>query len=176
MKPCLLHEWYGGDPAGLYASRKWNGARCLWHDGRLWSRGGFPIAAPAWFTRGLPSAPLDGELVCGAESLPDMLRVLALGERGDWRRVRFHVFDMPLERLPFVKRLARLEALPLPPVCRRVPHELIRDEAHLERYAGRLEGLGAEGYVLRTARGRYAFGWRTWGVMKYRFAWAEISA
>ena len=146
MKPCLLHEWYGGDPAGLYASRKWNGARCLWHDGRLWSRGGFPIAAPAWFTRGLPSAPLDGELVCGAESLPDMLRVLALGERGDWRRVRFHVFDMPLERLPFVKRLARLE------------------------------GLGAEGYVLRTARGRYAFGWRTWGVMKYRFAWAEISA
>lgn len=57
------------DPAGWIVSEKLNGCRAFWDGSQLWSRGGNVIPAPAWFTAGLPTSPLDGEVWAGRGQL-----------------------------------------------------------------------------------------------------------
>ena len=48
-----------------WVSEKYDGVRGYWDEAKLMTRGGEPIAAPAWFTAGWPAAPMDGELRAG---------------------------------------------------------------------------------------------------------------
>ena len=42
------------DPAGHLVSEKFDGVRVFWDGRQLRLRGGAPVAAPAWFSAGLP--------------------------------------------------------------------------------------------------------------------------
>ena len=55
----------GVDPTGWPVSEKLNGCRAYFDGSQFWTRGGNVIAAPDWFTAGLPGVPLDGEIWAG---------------------------------------------------------------------------------------------------------------
>ena len=48
-----------------WVSEKYDGVRGYWDGEKLLARGGQRIYAPAWFTAGWPTTPLDGELWAG---------------------------------------------------------------------------------------------------------------
>lgn len=111
----MLAEVYeeGVDLAGYWVSEKLDGVRAYWDGGRLLSRGGNVIQAPAWFTAGFPGIPLDGELWMGRGAFE---RVSGMARRSepdpeDWREVRFMAFDLPALGVPFSARLAALQGV-----------------------------------------------------------------
>jgi DNA ligase-1 len=97
-----------------WVSEKLDGVRGRWDGQRLISRGGLPIAAPAWFTQGWPPYPLDGELWMGRgrfEATVSVVRAEIPNEAG-WRQLRFMVFDLPAHGGPFSARIQAMATLP----------------------------------------------------------------
>ena len=62
----LAKDYQPGIAIGDYwVSEKLDGVRGRWDGRRLWTRGGYPVDAPAWFTAGWPDVAMDGELWMG---------------------------------------------------------------------------------------------------------------
>lgn len=61
----LAMDYDGQDPLGRDVTEKMRGVRAPWDGSRFWTRGGFAVAAPAWFTVVLPKMFLDGEIYAG---------------------------------------------------------------------------------------------------------------
>lgn len=80
-----------------WVSEKLDGVRAYWDGQRLISRRGNRYRAPAWFTRGFPPEPLDGELWSGRERFESLLSSARKQTPADaeWRQQRFMVFDLP---------------------------------------------------------------------------------
>ena len=105
-------------------SEKYDGVRGRWDGTRLLTRGGRVVAAPAWFTRGWPPVPLDGELWAGRGGFEAAQSAVGAAQPDDaaWRRMRFMVFDAPAVPGPFDDRIAERRASSPPsarPGCRR---------------------------------------------------------
>ena len=66
----LAEDWRGQVVNGWLASEKMDGCRALWTGYQFFTRGGNEIAAPDWFTDGLPCVPLDGEIFAGRAPRP----------------------------------------------------------------------------------------------------------
>jgi DNA ligase-1 len=108
----LAGQWRPGLPLDAYwVSEKYDGVRGFWDGRRLLSRGGTTIAAPAWFTAGWPSEPLDGELWAGHGRFEVAASTVGRDppEDGAWRGMRFMVFDLPGRPGPFDERLPALQ-------------------------------------------------------------------
>lgn len=91
----MMHgnDWQGQDVSGWWCSEKFNGWRAYWTGERLVSRTGRDYDAPVWFTSGLPSYPLDGELWLGRGcNHNDVNRAIAAEE---WHRLKLVAFDIP---------------------------------------------------------------------------------
>ena len=103
----------GIDVSGYWVSEKLDGVRAYWDGTRLVSRGGHGIHAPAWFTAGFPSEPLDGELWTGRGRFEELSGTVRRLEPEDdaWREVHYLVFDLSAIPLPFGARLDRLGEL-----------------------------------------------------------------
>lgn len=65
--PVMLANIYRADTklADYWVSEKLDGVRGYWDGEKMLTRGGERIAAPDWFTAGLPKIPMDGELWVG---------------------------------------------------------------------------------------------------------------
>lgn len=103
----------GLDPTGYLVSEKLDGVRGRWDGQRMWTRGGEPVALPAWFTRGWPPLPMDGELWIDRgrfEEVSALVRSHA-PRTAQWRSVRFLVFDLPAHGGRFRERAAAMQAL-----------------------------------------------------------------
>lgn len=110
----LANVYEQGVPLERYwVSEKLDGVRAFWTGDRFLSRGGHEYRAPAWFTRGFPKQPLDGELWMGRGTFAELSGVVrkAVPVEEEWRRVRFMVFDLPVPGVPFDERLERLHAV-----------------------------------------------------------------
>ncbi|MEE3169269.1 MAG: DNA ligase [Pseudomonadota bacterium] len=110
----LAKVYEKGVPLERYwVSEKLDGVRAFWTGDRFLSRGGHEYRAPAWFTRGFPEQPLDGELWMGRGTFAELSGVVrkAVPVDEEWRRVRFMVFDLPVPGVPFNERLERLKAV-----------------------------------------------------------------
>lgn len=87
-----------GDFENAYLQPKLNGHRCLYRDGKLWSRGGKVINLPhileAIHDQGLEGTELDGELYIHGESLQ---RIGSYIKRlqDDSYRIEYHIYDCP---------------------------------------------------------------------------------
>ncbi len=172
--PVALANVYeeGVDLSAYWVSEKLDGVRALWDGEALYSRRGNRFTVPAWFLRGFPATPLDGELWIdrGAfEVLSGTVRREVPDIRA-WRRVRYMVFDLPDHPGSFDERLYRLqemvEGMDAPYleliVQYRVPsHEELM--AELERIVAR----GGEGLMLRRADSRHRAG-RTDDLLKLK--------
>ncbi|APW41257.1 DNA ligase [Rhodoferax saidenbachensis] len=108
----LAKNFEAGTPlAGFWVSEKYDGVRGYWDGRQLLTRGGNPIAAPAWFTAGWPATPLDGELWAGRGQFSQAVSTVRQQTPDDaaWRAIRFMVFDLPVHSGTFAERLPALQ-------------------------------------------------------------------
>lgn len=146
----------GVDPAGYLVSEKLDGVRATW-DGRvLRFRSGLPVAAPAWFTDGLPDLPRDGELWLGRGRFEALVAVVrkARPVDADWRGLRYALFDLPGAAGPFAERAAVLRdtvARGDHPALVAIEQRALPDRAALARALKAVVDGGGEGLVLHRA-------------------------
>ncbi|MEX2176018.1 MAG: DNA ligase [Pirellulaceae bacterium] len=179
--PLMLAETYDRDyhdPRGWWLSEKLDGVRCYWDGTRLTTRGGNALHSPAWFTAGLPTTPLDGELWAGRDLFQSTVGIVRRKAGGEaWRGIRFHVFDLPAMVAPWE---ARMRAIPAAVKgCRdalAVRHSLCSGRQHVDDFLAGVESQGGEGAVLRAPGSLYVAG-RSGDVLKvksYRDAEAVV--
>lgn len=98
------------DVRDYLVSEKLDGVRAYWDGKQLRFRSGRPVNAPPWFIAGLPAIALDGELWLGRDSFDELSAVVRRDppDDGQWRRVRYMIFDSPQTAGSFSERLATL--------------------------------------------------------------------
>jgi len=159
--PLLLAESWTPetDPSGWWLSEKLDGVRAYWNGREFLSRNGNRYAAPEWFTQGLPSTPLDGELWIARRQFQRTVSIVRRGDESDlWREVRYLIFDAPAVIQPFEQRLASVKqvlASGHPPYALLLQQEVCRSREHLQIALGRIETLGGEGLMLRQPASMY---------------------
>ncbi|MBN9203178.1 MAG: DNA ligase [Methylibium petroleiphilum] len=153
----------GQSPVGYRVSEKLDGVRAQWDGRELRFRGGGVVPAPGWFTAGLPSVALDGELWLGRgrfEALTAIVRDRQPDDAG-WRQVRYGVFELPGAPGPFAERAARMAQL----VSQAEPGPLMAveqwellDAAALQARLASVVAQGGEGLMLHRADAPYVTG------------------
>ena len=143
-----------------WVSEKYDGVRGYWDGSRLWTRGGQPVSAPAWFTAGWPKKPMDGELWAGRGQFQKAVSTVRQQTPDDtaWRGMRFMVFDLPAEGGSFTDRLQVLRQV-VPgmdiPWVQAVVQGKVASEAALKAMLGQTVKLGGEGLVLHRGASLY---------------------
>jgi DNA ligase-1 len=157
----LASRWQEGlDPSVYWVSEKLDGVRAYWDGHRLCFRSGRPIAAPAWFTTGLPAIALDGELWLGRgrfEALSGLVRRDTVDDAG-WRQIRYLIFDLPGNEGSFDQRLSLMHALidgVAPPWLQVLPQFRVADPVVLAATLARVVGSGGEGLMLHRANAHW---------------------
>lgn len=162
--PVLLAEAWDGvvDVTDWWLSEKLDGVRAYWDGKQFLSRLGNVFVAPEWFTAGLPTTPLDGELWLERKQFQRTVSIVRRKDQSEhWKQIRYLVFDAPTLNEPFEARMKYVSDL----VKERGPayamsHEHTRCEgiAHLKEELQRVEALGGEGLMLRQPESRYVVG------------------
>lgn len=168
----LAHVWENDvDLKGWWMSEKLDGVRAYWDGKRFLSRLGNVYNAPAWFTKGLPGTPLDGELWVGRKRFQRCVSIVRRQEEHDeWREVRYLVFDAPAHAAPFEERLRYLQAYMdehRPEYASYHSHEVCRGTDHMRDELKRVEGLGGEGLMMRRPGSHYEVG-RSYTLLKVK--------
>ena len=163
-KISLAQQWKTSiDPTGYIMSEKLDGMRAYWCGKKLWSRSGLPIVAPDWFLSGLPAdLALDGELFLGRGQFDECMSIARRTDAsGDWRQLRYVVFDAPTVKGGILDRLARAED-----AFQRAASSLVESSEllwklhpqtrclgmeHLLDELAKIEALDGEGLMLRSA-------------------------
>lgn len=160
--PLMLSKVYrpGAALTDAWVSEKYDGVRGYWSGTQLLTRAGNAIAAPAWFTAGWPTTPMDGELWAGRGQFNQAVSTVRQEHADDaaWRAMRFMVFDLPTHGGPFAERLPALQAtvaaLDQPWVVAVEQTPGTTEAALQARLATVVQG-GGEGLVLHHGAGRY---------------------
>ena len=145
---------------GYWVSEKYDGVRGYWDGKQLWTRGGEPVVAPAWFIAPLPRQPLDGELWAGRGQFAHAVSTVRSQTPNDtaWHSMRFMVFDLPAQGGDFTARLAVLRKL-LPitdaPWVVPVPQERATTHAELQALLAKTVKMGGEGLMLHRGGSLY---------------------
>lgn len=153
-------------------SEKLDGVRARWDGRSLWTRGGARITAPAAFTRGWPTDPMDGELWI-ARGRFDEVSATVRRVRADpqaWRYVRFMAFDLPANPRPFAERVVRMRALIAGadnPQLAMIPQRRFGTAAEVDAELARVVAGGGEGLMLHRRSARYRPG-RSEDLLKYK--------
>ncbi|GGD38804.1 ATP-dependent DNA ligase [Pseudoxanthomonas indica] len=153
----------GIDVRDYWISEKLDGVRARWDGRQLITRGGARISVPAWFVRGWPDLPLDGELWLGRgrfEATSGLVRRYR-EDAAAWRQMKFMVFDAPAQREVFDVRLRRLQRAVTTarvPWLQVIPQHRLADMAQLQAKLREVVGAGGEGLMLHHAQGRYVAG------------------
>jgi DNA ligase 1 len=168
VKPRLMHgtDWSGQDLAGWWLSEKLDGWRAYWSGSEFITRQGNPLNAPAWFTEGMPTQPLDGELWAGPGTNHNA--VGAAVRSGDWTRLVFRPFDVPSLGVKIEAVIGILASLPFPSHVRPVEyHRAESTEAALAEMRATV-AAGGEGLMLRKAGAGYCPDYRTEKLLKFK--------
>lgn len=171
--PLILAESWDGvtDPTGMLMSEKLDGVRAYWDGGQFLSRQGNTFYAPEWFTAGLPSTPLDGELWIGRGAFQKTVSTVRTGSGGrSWEEIAFVVFDAPMASGGFAARIAWLDQQHGSWGNERVQvldHIACGGHDHLQSRLDEVEALGGEGLMLRERDSAYTSG-RTSDLLKVK--------
>jgi DNA ligase-1 len=159
----LAHKWETDvDLTGWWMSEKLDGVRAYWTGACFLSRLGNRFHAPAWFTKGLPTTPLDGELWLGRKKFQRTTSIVRRQDQSDaWQEVSFVIFDAPAHGGPFEDRVTHCQGIVqrhAPPHARALDHVRCSGADHLRRELTRVEALGGEGLMMRQPRSLYEVG------------------
>lgn len=151
----LMHgsDWQGENVAGWWLSEKLNGWRCYWTGAEFLTRQGTPYDAPAWFTAGMPSQPLDGELWAGLGTTHDDVNRAVRSNA--WHRLRLCPFDIPVPGLRVEAAQTLLRQLVLPEHVRPVDFRRVRSTEEAAATMRRVISAGGEGVMLRRPGSAY---------------------
>jgi DNA ligase-1 len=146
-----------------WVSEKLDGVRAYWDGEKLWSRGGHVYAAPHWFTAQFPRHPLDGELWSGRGRFAELSGVVRKAQPvdGEWRQVRFHVFDLSVPEKVFEQRHRQLKQLVEAsgsPYLALVVQRPVASHPELMAELEQVVAAGAEGLMLKRRNSRYQAG------------------
>jgi len=144
----------------LYASPKIDGIRALGQGDILVSRRLRPIDNP-YIREAFPGHNgLDGELVFGSPTNPEVFErsKSATSHHTKRSKVTWWVFDDYTLELPWIERYTRIVDTVEHPWIKPVPHTLIECSEQLVEYEGRLLDEGWEGVMLRDPQAPYKFG------------------
>ena len=145
-----------------WLSEKLDGVRAYWDGKQLLSKQGNVYHAPDWFIADFPAQPLDGELWITRNSFERVVSIVRDKQPGDgWRKVRYMVFDMVVQDVPFTDRIAKLKTL-----FKEIhsPHLQLVEQARISSHAAlikRLDDLtqaGGEGLMLHKGDSYYLAG------------------
>ena len=162
-KLLLAHSWDNHtDLTGWWMSEKLDGVRAWWDGRQFLSRQGNVYHAPAWFTAGLPSEPLDGELWLARKAFQRTVGIVRRHDQSDhWRQISFVAFDAPAATGPFEARQALLQGMfreTSVPYARLLQQDRCTGIGHLQTELARIESLGGEGLMLRQPGSQYEAG------------------
>ena len=160
--PLMLAKVYhpGVDLSDYWISEKYDGLRGYWDGRQLFTRGGEPVHAPAWFTAGWPPTPMDGELWAGRGQFSKATSTVRqqVPQDAAWRSMRFMVFDVPAHGGPFTERMAALNAAVAQiqqPWVVAVEQTQATTHAALQAQMHRVVKAGGEGLVLHCGASLY---------------------
>src|SRR5262245_60382742 len=159
--PLLLAEnWDNAmDLVDWWMSEKLDGVRAYWDGQQFLSRQGNRYQAPAWFLKGLPAVPLDGELWIDRKKFQRTVSIVRRQDQSDqWKEVKFLVFDAPAAPGGFEDRLAFLEhelRRGKASFARLLAHERCKGVDALRAELARVEAMGGEGLMLREPGSKY---------------------
>ncbi len=107
----LAGKWKSDiDVSGWWLSEKLDGVRGCWNGTEMKTRSGNSIRIPESFLRMFPPFPLDGELWMGRGSFPEVSGIVRKKNAADeWKKVKFYIFDVPIEGVPFEDRIKKAE-------------------------------------------------------------------
>ena len=167
----------GIDVTAYWISEKLDGVRARWNGTQLISRGGKVFAAPDWFTQGLPSFPLDGELWTERGLYEDVSSIVRKQQpHDDWRSVRFMIFDLPKHGGSFDERVQAMREIvrqTQSPSLSMIEQWLVTNETELQQRLQAVIAQGGEGLMLHNKTAKYASG-RSHDLLKLKpFADAE---
>lgn len=143
-----------------WVSEKFDGVRGYWDGEKLLTRGGVRIAAPAWFTAGWPTVPMDGELWAGRGQFAKAVSTVRQQTPDDaaWRAMRFMVFDLPAQGGPFTDRIPALNARVSQidqPWVQAVAQFRVESHPALQRLLAKTVKQGGEGLMLHRGDSLY---------------------
>lgn len=149
-------------------SEKMDGIRAYWNGTKLISRHGKEINIPEYFTQGLPSTPLDGELWMGRGTYEKMGTLLKQKDKSvGWDKVGYYIFDLPSSTAPYEERIKHLQQLALPPWVHVIANFKCTSMDHLKQYLEAVLEKGGEGVMAREPRYQYIAG-RTFALLKVK--------
>ncbi|MDO9281539.1 MAG: DNA ligase [Methylotenera sp.] len=161
----LLAQVYqsGIDVRQFLVSEKFDGVRAVWDGKTLHTRTGRVIAAPAWFTQGIPATPLDGELWLARGKFDALSGVVRKNVPIDeeWRGISYLVFELPNASGTFQVRAQRIVEIVKRaniPHLKPVAQFRVKDEAALKARLKQAVALGGEGLMLHQADAPYITG------------------
>ena len=160
----LANVYRPGMPlADYWVSEKYDGVRGYWDGHTLRTRGGETVQAPAWFTAGWPTTPMDGELWAGRGRFSAAQSTTRQQQPDDaaWRGIRFMVFDVPQHGGVFDERLPALQALVRrigQPWVQAVPQQRTANDAALQALLHKTVRAGGEGLMLHRGTSLYRSG------------------
>lgn len=169
----MLASVYSGETAveEYWVSEKLDGVRGHWDGERLWSRGGYPITAPDWFTQGWPNMAMDGELWIARQLFDTASGIVrsTQADDKDWRRLKFMVFDLPEHGGTFGERVQAMEDISGYDIAwlQPIPQFRVADAAELEARLESLVAAGSEGLMLHHQDALYRSG-RSQDLLKYK--------
>lgn len=160
--PLMLAKVYhaGISLSDYWVSEKLDGVRGYWDGEKLLTRGGERIVAPAWFTAGWPSTPMDGELWAGRGQFSKAVSTVRQQTPNDdaWRTMHFMVFDLPAQGGPFSDRILALNRLVSDlavPWVQAVAQSKVASHAALQDRLRKTVKLGGEGLMLHRGASLY---------------------
>ncbi|MBE0493441.1 MAG: DNA ligase [Thiomicrospira sp.] len=157
-----LERYENQSIAGWLVSEKLDGVRAYWDGQNLISRGGNHLATPAWFTQDFPPFALDGELWIGREQFEATLSVVMTQTPHDgWKKVGYHIFDVPQASGGLMARLGVLENYLTEhdiPHLNIIPQVTISSAEQLQARLEKEVKNGAEGLVVRDPNVGYQVG------------------
>jgi len=156
----LAKEYQQQNVRGWAMSEKLDGVRAFWNTTQLLSRNGYAFTPPPEFTRDFPPFALDGELYSGRGQF-ERISAVVRSYRGDWSKLKLHVFDVPHAPGNLYERLAVLQKwLSAHPqaniVC--IPQQPVHDFAQVQAFLRQVEAGGGEGVMLRDPKAPYQGG------------------
>ena len=160
----LANVYRPGMPlADYWVSEKYDGVRGYWDGHSLRTRGGETVVAPAWFTAGWPTTPMDGELWAGRGRFAHAQSTTRQQQPDEaaWRQMRFMVFDLPAHGGVFDERLRALKALVASiqqDWVQAVPQQRVATDAALQALLQRTVRAGGEGLMLHRGASLYRSG------------------
>lgn len=159
------------DFSSAFLQPKLNGHRCLYRDGKLWSRGGKEIKLPhileAIKEQGLGKLELDGELYVHGKPLQE-IGSLIKRPREESVDVQYWIYDFPSERSfeerYYIRELSLIVNTPLEVT----PTIRVKDLGIAKELTRHYEEDGYEGGILRVGTQGYEYGKRSRNLLKLK--------